>query len=59
MKKKLDEQDSFILNTTLTSPKTKIEKPTESRVDSLHVNSRKRQDLSSVFNNQDNEFDDI
>ena len=32
----LDEQDSIILNSTLTSPKTIIELPTRSYVDSLH-----------------------
>ena len=57
--KKIDEQDSVILNSTLTSPKTIIETPTESLVDSLHENSRKRQDLSLAFNNQDNEFDNF
>ena len=56
---KLDEQDSIILNSNLTSPKTIIETPTESLVDSLHENSRKRQDLSLIFNNQDNDFDNI
>ena len=54
---KLDEQDSIILKSSLTSPKTTIEKPTKSYVDSLHESSRKRRDLSSVFNDQDNEFD--
>ena len=53
----LDEQDSLFLNTTLTSPKTKIEIPTKSYVGSLHESSRNRGDLSLVFNNQDNEFD--
>ena len=48
MKKKLDEQVSIIPNSTLTSPKTIIEIPTKSFVDSLHENSRNRQDLSSV-----------
>ena len=56
-KLKLDEQDSIILNSTLTSPKTIIELPTKSYVDSLHERSRNRRDLSSVFNDQDNEFD--
>ena len=55
----LDEQDSILLNSTSTSPKTLIEKPTNSYVDSLHENSRKRWGLSSVFNDQDNEFDNI
>ena len=54
---KLDEQDSIILNSSLTSPKTIIEIPTKNYVDSLHESSRNRRDLSSVFNHQDNEFD--
>ena len=53
---KLDEQDSILLNSTLTSPKTIIEWPTKSYVDSLHGNSRNRRDLSSVFNDQDKEL---
>ena len=54
---RLDEQDSIILNSTLTSPKTIIEIPTKSYFDSLHEINRNRRDLSSVFNDQDNEFD--
>ena len=53
----LDEQDSILLNSTLTLPNTIIELPTKSYVDSLHETSRNRRDLSSVFNDQDNEFD--
>ena len=53
----LKEQDSIILNSTLTSPKTIIELPTKNYVDSLHESSRNRRELSSVFNDQDNEFD--
>ena len=53
----LNEQDSIILNSTLTSPKTIIELPTKSHFDSLHESRRNRRDLSSVFNNQDNELD--
>ena len=56
-KLKLDEQDSVILKSNLTSRKTIIELPTKSYVDSLHESRRKRRDLSSVFNDQDNEFD--
>ena len=56
-KLKLDEQDSIFLNSTLTSPKTIIKLPIESYVDSLHENSRKKRDLSPVFDDQDNEFD--
>ena len=58
-KLKLDEQDSTILNSTLTSPKTIIELPTKSYDDSLHEIIRNRRDLSSVYNDQDNEFDNI
>ena len=53
----LDEQDSTILNSALTSPKTIIDLPTKSYVDSLQEIKRNRRDLSSVFNDQDNEFD--
>ena len=56
---KLDEHDSKIFNSTVKSPKTIIGLPTKSNVDSLHEINRNRQDLSSVFNNQDNEFDII
>ena len=56
-KLKLDEQDSIILNSNLTSTKTTIELPTKSYVDILHESGRNRRDLSSVFNDQDNEFD--
>ena len=54
---KLDEQDSMIPNSTLTSPKASIKIPTKSYVDSLYGNSRNRGDLSPVSNNQDNEID--
>ena len=56
-KLKLDEQVSIILNSTLTSPKTIIELPTRNYVDSLHESSRNRCDLSSKFDDQDNEID--
>ena len=36
----LDEQDSIVLNSTLTSPKALIELPTKNYVDSLHESSR-------------------
>ena len=52
-----DEQDSMILNSTLTSPKTIIEIPIKSYVDSLREINRNRRNLSSVFNDQDNKFD--
>ena len=54
---KLDEQASIVLNSTLTSPKTTIKIPTKSYVDSLHEINRNRRDLSSVFIDQNNDFD--
>ena len=59
----LDNQDSIILNSTLTSPKTIIEIPTKTYIDSLHEeNERSRRDLDEssdlVKNNQDNNFSD-
>ena len=54
---KLDEQDSIFLISNITSPKTILELPTESYVDSLHESKRYRLDLSFAFNDQDNEFD--
>ena len=54
---KQDEQDSIVLSSNLTSPKTLIKLPTKTYVDSLHGSSRNRRDLSSVFNDQDNQFD--
>ena len=54
---KLDERGSILPNSTLTSPKTIIELPIKSYVDSLHEINRNRRDLSSVFNDQDIEFD--
>ena len=53
----LDNQDSIILNSFSTLPKTIIELPTKSYVDSLHQSSRNRRDLSSVFNDQETRFD--
>ena len=49
--------DSIFVNSSITSPRTIIELPTRSYVDSLHEINRDRRDLSSVFNDQDNEFD--
>ena len=54
----LDEEDSIILNSILTIPRTVIELPTKSYVVSLQEINRNRRDLSSVFNDQDDEFDD-
>ena len=56
-KLKLDEQGPIVPNSALTSTKTVIELPTKSYVDSLPEINRNRRDLSSVFNDQDNEFD--
>ena len=56
-KLKLDEQDSILLDSILIPPNMIIEIPTKSYVDSLHEINRDRRDLSSVFNDQDNEFD--
>ena len=52
---KLDEQYSIILNSTLTSSKTLTEKPIKTY--NSYENKRIRRDLSSVFSNQDNDFD--
>ena len=49
--------DSIFLNSSITSSRTIIELPTKSYVDSLHEINRDRRDLSSAFNDQDNEFD--
>ena len=49
-------RDSMFLNSTLTSPKTIIELHSESYVGSLHESRRNRGDISSVFRDQDNEF---
>ena len=49
-KLKLDEQDSILLNSTLISPKTTIELPTKSYIDSLHEETeRSRRDLGLDF----------
>ena len=65
----LDEQGSIVLNSTLTSPKTIIELPTKTYIDSLHdQNERNRRDIGLLFhdeevdlvkNNQDKDFNDI
>ena len=56
-KLKLDEQDSILLDSILLPPNTRIELLTKSYVDNLHEINRDKRDLSSVFNDQDNEFD--
>ena len=53
----LDEQDSKIINSNLTSPKTILELPTKIYVDSLHEISRNGRDLSLVFNDQGTDVD--
>ena len=58
MKKwRLDEQNSINPNSSFLWPKTKMEKPTKAQVGSLSGNDRKRRDMSTVFGDQDNEFD--
>ena len=56
-KSNLNERGYILLNSTLTLPKTVIELPTKSYVDSVHEINRNRRDLSSVFNDRDTEFD--
>ena len=57
-KSKLDERDSIVPISALTLPKLIIEMPTKSYVDSSHESRRNRRHLSSVFNDQGNEFDE-
>ena len=57
-KLKLDEQNSIVLNSTSTSPKTIIELPNKSYVDRSHKNSTNRRNLKSVFSDPDKRFDD-
>ena len=52
----VDKQNSITPNSTLTSPKTILELPTKKFVESFHQTNRNRRDLSSVFNDQDNEY---
>ena len=60
----LDNQDSIILNSSLTSLKKIIELPTKAYINSLHEeNERSRRDFydessNLVKNNQDNDFND-
>ena len=54
---KLDEQNSIILSSSHTFPETIIELPTKKHVDSLHEIIRNRRDLSSVYNDHENEPD--
>ena len=55
-KLKLDEKNSPILNSILTSPKTILESPTKSYDDTLQESNRYRRDFLSAYNDQDNEF---
>ena len=54
---KPDKQDSKILISFLTSPKTIIEIPVKAFVHSLSGNNRNRRDITTVFDDQDNDFD--
>ena len=56
---KLDKQDSTIFNSTLSTRKTKIEKTTDAYVDSVSGDGRHRRDDSTVFTQQNIEFDNI
>ena len=56
---KPDKQDSKILISFLTSPKTIIEIPVKACVHSLSGNNRNRRDITTVFDDQDNDFDNI
>ena len=56
-KLKLDEQDSVDLNSTLTSTRTVTEIPTKRYADSLFENGKIRWVISTVFNDQDFDFD--
>ena len=58
-KLKPNEKDSIVLNSTLTTPRSIIGISTKSYVDSLHEITRRRRDLSSVYNDQDIEIDNI
>ena len=56
-KLELNEQDSVIPNSTLTSMKTILELSTRAYVYSSNENSGNRRDLSTVFNDEDTEID--
>ena len=56
---KLDEQVSVIHLSTLTLSTPITKTPTIAYIDSLSENDRNRRDFSTVFNDQDNEFDSI
>ena len=54
---KLDEQNSIVFTSVIASPEKRMELSTKSYVDRLHEINRNRRDLSSLFNDQDNELD--
>ena len=56
-KMKRNEQDSAFLNSTLISPKTKIDIPSKAHVDSLSEIDRIKRDISTVSFDQNKEFD--
>ena len=56
-KLKLVEQDDVILNSTLTSPVMILEIPSAAYFDSISETKRIRQEMSTLFNDQDNDFD--
>ena len=56
---KLDGEDSVILTSTFTSPKSLIELPTKAHVESLSESSGSRRDMFTVFNDQDIGFVNI
>ena len=56
-KLKLDEQPFIILKSTLTSPKAMTEITTASYFDNLSEKDGNSRDMTFVFNDQDNEFD--
>ena len=56
-KLKLDEQYSIFLNSTSTSPKAIVGIRTKAYVNCLSENDRMKRDMSTVFSDQNNEFD--
>ena len=57
--KKLEEQDSINVNSTLTSPNMITEIPTEIYVDPFFGNEKNKRESSVVIRNHDNEVDNI
>ena len=56
---KLDEQESEIPNSNLTSPKSIIELPTKAHVGSLSNIKRIKHDLTTLNNDQYNKYENI